>query len=148
MKRTALSKTGKSETAKCKVRIQALLRQIAIKRDGGCFLRLYPDSGLCGPYKADGNLILQFDHLNSRVHSVSYGDSRLGVCVCQRHHFYWKKQYSFKYETYARNFIGPNRTKLLEMVQLDKKSHPMGLWDWQKVELSLQKELEQLSKIE
>jgi hypothetical protein len=41
-----LRRKGQSETAKCKDRIQALLREIAIQRDGGCVLRHYPEEGV------------------------------------------------------------------------------------------------------
>lgn len=50
MKRTPLRQNSKSPVAQIKVRIQALIREIAILRDGGCALRFYPEAGLCGGY--------------------------------------------------------------------------------------------------
>ena len=77
MKRSPLRQHSKSEIAQAKVRIQALLREIAIKRDGGCILRLYPDAGQCGGFAPkSGHLILQAEHLNTRERNISYGDMR------------------------------------------------------------------------
>src|SRR5713226_824439 len=50
MKRTPLLQSSKSPVALCKARIQASLREITIKRDGGCVLRHYPEAGNCGGY--------------------------------------------------------------------------------------------------
>src|SRR6266851_8761525 len=98
MRRTPLRRTGQSDTARTKERIQALLRAIAIEREGGCVFRFYPEVGACGsrPTK-DGHLILQFDHLNTRARNISSGDLRLGVCVCERHHIFWKLQHPDEY---------------------------------------------------
>ena len=89
--------------------IQGLLRSIAIIRDGGCVLRDYPQTGKCGGYTKDGNLILQYDHLNSRTHSISFADERLGVLVCKRHHIFYKPQYPFEYERCVIDAIGKER---------------------------------------
>jgi hypothetical protein len=82
MRFSPLRSNGKSETAKCKVRIQALLRELALLRDGGCVLS---DLGGTGdiPYchsqsTKDGHMVLQCDHLNSRQFNVSFADLRLG----------------------------------------------------------------------
>lgn len=131
MKRTALArKTGlkkksKSETALVKDAIQAELRRIAIERDGGCFLRNYPEAGAC-------DSVLQYDHLHSRVNAASFADERLGVCVCRRHHIFWKPQYPDIYMQCARDFIGPERSTILDRVQRDHRPHRKTLSDWQK----------------
>jgi hypothetical protein len=144
MRRTPLRKTSKSPVALCKARIQALLREIAILRDGGCFLRNRAEFGQCGGYGSkSGKLIQQFDHLNTRERNISYGDPRLGVCVCLRHHFYFKKQYPYEYEKAAREFIGPERTALLERVKADRKTYAMGIYEWGKIEIALKQELKQ-----
>lgn len=149
--KSRISRVGKSETAQCKVRIQGLLRMIVIQRDGGCFARFYPDMGECGPYRNDGELILQFDHLNTRLRNISYGDSRLGVCVCPNHHYHhhnnMRAVHPKVWERYMENvkkFIGASRVRLLESVQEDTKSYQMGLWDWVKVEMALKGELASL----
>lgn len=136
LKRTPLARKSKSEKAQRRDRIQALLRAIGIKRDGGCFLRNYSEAGAC-------DQILQWDHLNSRAYSVSFGDSRLGVCVCRRHHIYWKPQHSARYEICARDFIGTKRVVLLDRVREDRGVHKM---DWKIVELSLEEELNNMKK--
>lgn len=136
-----MRKRAKTPVNECKDRIQELCRQIAIRRDGGCVFRDYPEAGRCGGYANDGHLILQYDHLNSRAHSISYGDTRFGICVCERHHIFWKRQYPAQYETIAKKVIGEKRAKLLDAVRADGKAHRMTEWDWAKVEIALQKEL-------
>ena len=83
----------KEDTAQTvKDRIQAILRQIAIIRDGGCVLAPFQGKdGIphCNGYRKDGELVLQYDHLNSRGFNVSYADARLGVIICKGHHG-WK----------------------------------------------------------
>src|SRR3990167_7944046 len=122
-----LRKRSKSETAQAKDRIQELLRQVSILRDGGCFLRNYAEAGKCGGYRKDGELILQFDHLHSRANNISFGDPRLGLCVCLRHHIYFKRQYPAQYETLAIKFIGKRSATLLKRVREDTRSYSMGL---------------------
>src|SRR5665213_940960 len=50
MKLTPLRKSSKTPVALCKIRIQPLVRETAIIRDGGCVLRHYPEAGACGGY--------------------------------------------------------------------------------------------------
>src|ERR1700733_1626491 len=92
-RKSPLREKSDSPTAQCKSRIQALLRAIAILRDGGCVLRFYSEAGACGGYRNDGELILQAEHLNTRERNISYGDIRNIECLCQRHHGYFKPQY-------------------------------------------------------
>lgn len=127
--------------AKAKDRIQAKIRAIAIRRDGGCVFREYPESGQCGGYRNDGELILQFDHLNTRARNISYGDPRLGICVCLRHHFYYKKQYPTEYERIVREAIGEYRAALLDRVREDRRSYHFTHSDWLKLEIALDQEL-------
>lgn len=85
-----------NETNDIKDRIQDLVRDIVIARDGGCIFRDAPfevtqGSGPpCGGYAKDGHLILQADHLITRANGATYSDTRLLVCVCRNHHG-WKK---------------------------------------------------------
>ena len=140
MKRTKLRKNSKSPIAQIKKEIQALLRELAIRRDKTCVMSNYPETGKCGGCRKDGKLILQFDHLVSRVRNIGW-DTRLGVCICKRHHFYYKKQYPFEYERCAIDNIGPKRAELLYRVREDTKPYKMSLSDWQLVETGLSKEL-------
>ena len=66
------------------------MREIVIKRDGGCILRDIQGVSQCNGYRKDGKLILQADHLITRANSATYADTRLIVCVCKGHHG-WKK---------------------------------------------------------
>lgn len=54
---------GHSEVSETKERIQALVREIVIKRDGGCILDGIRGVAQCNSYRKDGQLILQADHL-------------------------------------------------------------------------------------
>jgi len=139
-RRALLTLTSKSPTAVIKENIQALLRSIAIHRDGGCIFRNYPEAGQCGGYRKDGELILQFDHLHSRANSISYGDPRLGVCACKRHHILWKKQYPDLYMKIGREQIGPERSTLLDRVQADRRPYRFTVYDWANTEAALRHE--------
>jgi hypothetical protein len=138
--------TGTSETAQTKKRIQALLREIAIARDGGCVLRDYPEAGMCGGYgPKSGTLILQAEHLVSRARSVSFGDMRNIVCLCQRHHGYFKEQNGRLYWELIEKIIGPERWEWIKRVERDQKAYPMGASDWVKVEMALKQELAEIA---
>ena len=145
MKKSPLSKIGKSPVSQAKQRVQALLRLLAIKRAGGCILRHYSEAGLCGGHRKDGELILQFDHLSTREKNISWHVD-LGVIVCIRHHLYFKRQYPAEYERMAIDNIGEERAKFLYRVRADHKPHPMSLWDWNKLEIYLSSELKKLSE--
>src|ERR1700676_2361744 len=117
-RKSPLRLTSKNPTAQCKDRIQALLRPITILRDGGCVLRGQWGVPICNGYRADGQLVLQFDHLNPRSRNISYGDPRLGVCVCKGHHG-WKNGNKDEYDRLVKVIIGPERSALLERVKAD-----------------------------
>jgi len=145
MKRSRIRLAGKSDTATLKKEIQALLRQIVIKRDGGCFLRNYkskitPQYVNCGGYRNDGELILQAEHLHTRGNASSFSDTRLVVCVCQRHHIYYKPQHSAEYNELAREFIGKKNAQLWDRVKEDRMAHKVDL---RLEKLALEKELRQ-----
>lgn len=145
IRRSPLRKHGKSEVARCKVRIQALARQIAILRDGGCVLRHYPEAGACGGYgPKSGALILQAEHLNTRARNISFGDMRNIVCLCQRHHGYFKEQNGRLYWELIEKIIGPTRWAWLKQVEADRRSYTYGAYEWGMIELALKKELEQI----
>lgn len=132
-----------------KNRIQALLRQIGLIRDKGCVLAPFQGKNgipYCNGYRSDGELIYQYDHLNSRAHNVSYAEPKLGVILCKGHHG-WKSftdNNKKKYDALVRTIIGPERTKLWDKVEEDRRTYPMTKWDWEKVELGLEIELKKL----
>lgn len=137
LKRTRIRVAGHSTTSELKREIQALLREIVIKRDGGCWLRHYPESGACGGRRGDGELILQAEHLHTRSNAASFSDPRLVVCICQRHHIYWKPQHSHRYNELAEKFIGKERAMLWKRVREDHRPHKVDL----KLELIALKQL-------
>lgn len=140
--KAALRRMSDSPTATIKRNIQALLRELAIVRDGGCVLRNFSEAGECGGFRNDGELILQFEHLMTRANAASYGDLRLGVCLCQRHHIFWKPQHSERYWRLVKQIIGPERAALMERVQEDRAPHRFYVGDWKAIEVALTAELQ------
>ncbi len=120
-----LRKKSKSTSAKAKERIQAKIRLLVIRRDGGCILRHYSEAGQCGGYNKDGELILQGEHLNGRANSVSYGEPENIVCLCQYHHIFFKKQQNALYWVLVRNHVGEKRWKKVQAWIMDRSSHRM-----------------------
>jgi hypothetical protein len=59
---------GKNETSIVKREIQEVVREIVIRRDGGCFL---DHTGNCSGYAKDGHLILQANHLITRANAAT-----------------------------------------------------------------------------
>lgn len=141
MKRTRIRVVGHSDTSDLKADIQALLRKIVIIRDGGCILRHYPETGACGPKRQDGKLVLQAEHLNSRTHSATFADLRNIVCLCQRHHGYWKPQNSRRYWEIIEKHLGPKHWTWLKMMEADKRAHKA---DWKLAKVVLEQELAKL----
>lgn len=132
LKRKKLRVKGISTTTELKDEIQAVLREIVILRDGGCFLRhfknrIQPKYYNCGGYRNDGQLILQAEHLHSRGNAISFSDSRLVVCCCKRHHIFYKKEFGEEYNKFAKEFIGPVRAKLWDRVVADRSPHKVDL---------------------
>jgi hypothetical protein len=141
---TKLRIAGKTDVAETKRNIQALLRDIVIKRDGGCILRSfaieYPYGPLseCNGYAKDGHLILQADHLIRRSNAATYADSRLVVCLCKGHHG-WKSLGSNlrkkQYDAIVRQLLSPERVKLWDAYERDSwKPVRTGAYDWRLAE--------------
>lgn len=135
MKRGKLRVAGKSDTATVKREIQALLREYAIARDGGCVLK-DKGAGVCaGP--------LQAEHLVSRANSASFGDMRNIICLCQRHHIFWKPQNSRLYWELVEEIIGPERWAWIKRVEADKRPYKM---DWCLIKVALEQEVRKLKE--
>lgn len=140
LRRATLQKKSKSEVTQCKDRIQALLRQIVMKRDGGCVLRHFLDRM---PSRfVTCNDVLQAEHLNTRSHSVSYGDTRNVVCLCSKHHIQFKPQHSQLYWEMIEEHLKGEKWDWYKRARDDHRTYRFTLWDWNKVEMGLQKELE------
>jgi hypothetical protein len=142
--RSRLRIQSDDDSAEVKRRIQAFLRECVIIRDGGCVLRLYPESGACGGCRNDGQLILQAEHLVTRSNSVSYGDLRNIVCLCQRHHGFFKPQYSRLYWELIERHIGPERWAWIKRVEADRRPYRFYLADWKALEVGLTADLAKL----
>ena len=123
-----------------KRQIQALLREIVIKRDGGCFVR---SLRLCGANSASG-AILQADHLITRASSATFADSRLVVCVCKLCHF-WKKWHKEEYDRIVRSLLPADRVELWERADLTRY-HPTrkDRYDWKLAIVALKQELRRI----
>lgn len=148
-RRTPLNAKGTSDTAVLKDRIQQLVREIVIKRDGGCIFRNIDwDNPLpiCNGYAKDGHLIHQADHLLTRANSATYADTRLIVCVCKGHHG-WKKWNERRYNEIVRTLIGPDRSKLWDACRAARyRPVRTSAYDWKLAEAALRMELSKLKE--
>jgi hypothetical protein len=141
-----LKARASNETNDVKDRIQALVREIVIARDGGCFLKGTSwQSTLsipaCNGYAKDGHLILQADHLVTRANSATYADTRLIVCVCKGHHG-WKKWNEARYNEILRTLLSADRVALWDKAHEARyKPTRMFTSDWKKEEVALKQEL-------
>lgn len=141
LKRTPLAKKGKSATTKIKDEIQALLRKIVIKRDGGCILRNRKDCGNCGWNDKHDNLILQAEHLVTRGASNYFGDLRNVVCLCIYHHTIFKPQFSFRYWNAIQQVIGAERWSWFKRAEADNRPYKVDL---KLVKLDLESKLKKM----
>jgi hypothetical protein len=139
MRRSFLKRQGTSETALLKKEIQRLLREIVIKRDGGCILR---------KYRRCNDEVLQADHLITRANSGTYADTRLVVCVCRSCH-YWKSVGSNRnknqYDDMVKNILPKELVELWERAERDSwRPTRYTASDWKLEILNLKSELEEL----
>jgi hypothetical protein len=144
-RRAPLKARGESETTLVKERIQALLREIVIIRDGGCILRNTIGVPSCNGYRKDGQLVLQADHLITRANSATYADHRLVVCVCKGHHG-WKSvgnnRNKAEYDAIVRTLLPPDRIELWDKCEADSwRPTRRGAYDWKLEEAALKQEL-------
>lgn len=145
-RKSSLRIEGVSDTADLKKEIQALVRDIVIKRDGGCILRDVT-TGIppCNGYAKDSHLILQADHLITRSNSATYADTRLIVCVCKGHHG-WKSVGSnlrkAQYDALVRTILPPDRVALWDRCEADSwRPTRTGASDWKLAIVALKQEL-------
>lgn len=130
-----------------KARIQTLLRDYVIARDGGCFFR-HILGHICSGYANDGHLILQADHLITRANSSTYADPRLVVCVCKGIHG-WKSVGSNankqEYDRLLRTILPPDRIALWDKAEADRYTpHRRYATDWLLEEAALRAQLQKL----
>lgn len=151
LKRTKLNVVGHSTTAELKKEIQSLVREIVIKRDGGCIFRKEKGHVCSGYAPKAGHLVLQADHLMSRGNSGTFADTRLIVCVCQGIHG-WKSVGSNlrkkEYDERVRKLISKERVELWDEWEAKRfSSFKMGAHDWKMEIVNLKSELEEHKNI-
>lgn len=137
MKRGKLKKKSKSESAKLKEEIQALLRQIVMRRDKKC-LRCEVPVGTNG-------VVFQCDHLISRSNSATYADSRLCVLLCKPCHA-WKSLGSNlrkkEYDTFMRAVLPKERVALWDACEENSwRPTRTEAFDWKLAKIVLEQEL-------
>lgn len=133
MKRTRLKVVGDNDTATLKKEIQRLVREIVIKRDGGCVLR---------KIRKCNDPVLQADHLITRANSSTYADTRLIVCLCRSCHGGYKQWHEKEYDLLVKSILPKERVALWERCQLERLTpHRTGSYDWKLQILALKKEL-------
>ena len=145
---TPLAAKGGSDTATVKDNIQALLRQIVVRTDGGCIMRFYPEAGPCDGYTKVGDLILQAEHIVTRANSISYADLRNIVCLCVGHHKFFTHNRAAFYFDIIRRHVGEERWAWLQKVEAEYKAHKTRrytLSDWKKEEAYLKTKLAALA---
>lgn len=135
-KRSTLRKIGVSPSAKAKQGIQALVRAICIKRDGGCILK---------KYRHCNDEVLQADHLVTRGNSGTFADTRLIVCLCRTCHG-WKHWHKEEYDALVKTVIPKERVELWEKAEQDRLSHKTHKMDWSIERLALEQELLQYER--
>lgn len=130
MIRRPIPKKSKSESALTKDAIQAMVRAIVMKRDGGCILR---------DYRPNHTSILQADHLITRSNSATYADTRLIVCVCTGCHG-WKHWHKEEYDALVKSILTPDRVQLWTRAEAASwQPHRKYTYDW-KIELAALKQ--------
>jgi len=135
IRRTKLRLVGHSTVSEQKQEIQRLVREIVMKRDGGCVLRKLRRCG-----GEIGETVIQADHLITRSNSATYADTRLIVCLCRGCHC-WKRWNETEYNDLVRTVISPDRVVLWDRCEEDRKRHIVYKPDWKMAIIVLNQEL-------
>lgn len=140
--RSKIRVQGHDDTEEVKRRIQALLREYVMIRDGGCILRNFR---FCNG--VPGLAALQADHLITRTNSATYADHRLVAWVCRSCHT-WKSLggnlRKGQDDAPVKRLIPVERAALWERCEADNRPHRMYLSDWKALEIGLTAELAKL----
>lgn len=137
MKKTRLKARGTSDVSVLKEKIQKLVREIVIKRDGGCVLRSIRHCG-----GEIGQSVLQADHLVTRANSATFADTRLIVCLCKSCHGGWKQWNKEEYDHLMRSVISKERVELWDKCKQDRfNSNRTTAYDWKMEIVALEQEL-------
>ena len=132
-----LNQFSSHPASKAKREIQALLREIVIKRDGGCVLR---------KIRFCNDEVLQADHLITRANSATYADSRLVVCICRTCHG-WKHWHEKEYDALVKTILPADRVLLWEKSEIERQSHRAHKMNWVLEIIALKQELKKLNGI-
>jgi 5-methylcytosine-specific restriction endonuclease McrA len=135
MKRTPIRKLGIHPVSKTKRDIQALLRELAIKRDKVCVI------GQATGRKCSN--ILQADHIFSRANNATFADMDNIILVCSACHLFWKPSHPIEYGEIVKKKLGKKYEKLRAMSQTTLH---MTKFDWELTRMSLEKQLNKLIK--
>lgn len=136
LRRTPLRRVGRNPTAVMKEKIQALVREIVMKRDKGCILR---QARKCGG--EIGEVVIQADHLIPRNNSATFADTRLIVCLCRSCHG-WKHWHKEEYDALVKTILPKERVELWDKCQADSwRATRTGVNDWAIMLVVLKKEL-------
>lgn len=131
---------GHESVKDLKNEIQALLRQIVMKRDKKCILhgiKCHREVGMEG-------VVWQAEHLIERSNSATYADSRLVVLVCKNCHG-WKhftKSNHDQYDEWVKTKLSKERVDLWEACVKDKwRPTAARSYDWKLHIVALEQEL-------
>lgn len=142
-RRKKLRIKGISSTSQIKDEIQAVIRQIVIKRDKKCILygiRCNHEYGV-----NDEGVVWQAEHLVERSNSATYADLKLVVLVCKNCHGWkhFKKSNHDQYDEWVKQVIGKDRVAHWE--RCVKQSWRPTKVDWKLTLVALKQELKNLS---
>lgn len=136
-RKTPIKVYGDNDTATLKKEIQRLVREIVIKRDGGCILRSVRHCG--GDI---GRAVLQADHLITRANSASFADTRLIVCLCRPCHGGFKQWHQKQYDALVKTILPKERVELWDKCERDSwRPTRKGSYDWRLEISALKQEL-------
>ena len=71
------------------------------------------------------------------MHSASFADPRLVICLCERNHLFYEPQPADEYYQVVKRLIGAERTALLQRLQDDRSPHRRYATDWLPDEIAL-----------
>lgn len=137
MKKRNIKKRKTDTPSKCKVRIQALQRAIAIAR--------YKDCEARGIEMACGGP-LQADHIETRGLANTYADPDNIILLCLNHHFFWKRKNPSHWALLVEEKRGLGTMQVLRLkARSNIRTH--YLKDWQEEEKKLSTLLKSLTSV-
>ena len=99
-------------------------------------MRHYPETGQCSGYTAA-------DHIITRGNAATYACLENVVCLCNRHHIYWKPQNPTLYVKFVKEYLG-DKYEWIEKAETYRPKHSFGEYEWRKIEMYLKQEYNKL----